>query len=104
MLSQSLDDILSMDPRRYDGLVMDTQGSELLVLKGASVALSGFKYIKTEAANFEMYKGAAREIDLVSYLKPRGFHLLRRDVFAKKPDRSGEVSDLLFERREVPSY
>lgn len=99
ILSQTLDDLLSMETRKYDGLVMDTQGSELLILNGASVALSGFKYIKTEAANFEMYKGAACENDLVSFLKPHGFHLLRRNVFAKKPDGSGEVSDLLFERR-----
>jgi FkbM family methyltransferase len=100
MVSQSLDDILAPDPLRYDALVMDTQGSELLILKGAGVALSGFKYIKTEAATFEMYKGAPYEADLVSFLKPRGFHLSRRDVFAKTPDGNGEVSDLLFERSD----
>jgi FkbM family methyltransferase len=98
MVSQSLDDILSTDTRQYDGLVIDTQGSELLILKGASVTLSRLKYIKTEAANFEMYKGAARESDLVSFLELHGFDLLRRFPFAKKPDGSGEVSDLLFER------
>lgn len=103
MVSQTLDEILLADPRRYDGLSIDTQGSELLILKGASGALSGFKYIKTEAANFEMYKGAACEADLVSYLRPRGFDLLRRDVIAKTPDQRREVSDLLFQRRDVPS-
>ena len=78
---------------------MDTQGSELL--QGASTALAGFRYIKTEAADFELYKGAATEMDLVSFLKPRGFRLLRRDVFARTPDGTGECADMLFERVAV---
>jgi FkbM family methyltransferase len=100
IITESLDEILSSDSRKYDGLVMDAQGSELLILKGAIMALSGLKYIKTEAANFEMYKGGAYEHELVSYLKEHGFHLRSRNVFAKTPDRRGEVSDLLFERRK----
>ena len=98
LLTRTLDEILSADARHYDGLVMDTQGSELLILQGASSALAGFRYIKTEAADFELYKGAATEMDLVSFLKPRGFRLVRRDVFARTPDGTGECSDMLFER------
>ena len=41
----------------YDALAIDTQGSELLVLKGAGEALRNFRYIKTEAADFEAYRG-----------------------------------------------
>ena len=54
LTSQTLGDILSKDGGRFDGLVMDTQGSELLVLKGAEPRLSQFNYIKTEAANFRV--------------------------------------------------
>jgi len=45
-----------IDLSRYDTLIMDTQGSELLVLKGAGNLLTKFKFIKTEAADFEAYK------------------------------------------------
>ena len=39
-----------------NALVLDTQGTELLILKGAEPILKHFKYIKTEAADFELYK------------------------------------------------
>ena len=35
----------------YQAIVMDTQGSELLVLKGATRSLGQFKFIRTEAAD-----------------------------------------------------
>ena len=45
----------------WDALVMDTQEPELLILKGAEPMLSQFKYIKTEAADFESYVGGTTE-------------------------------------------
>lgn len=43
----------------YDSLVLDTQGSELLIIKGAGDYLNKFKYIKLEVADFNAYDGAA---------------------------------------------
>lgn len=40
----------------YDALVMDTQGSELLVLKGAAPILHTFNFIKTEVTDFEFLR------------------------------------------------
>ena len=60
LLSQTLPSALAgagIDVVGYDALVMDTQGSELSVLRGASDLLKGFRYIKTEATDFESYKG-----------------------------------------------
>jgi FkbM family methyltransferase len=54
--SHTLDTLLqvhSIDPAGYDALVMDTQGSELLVLKGSTRLLPRIKFIKTEAADFQ---------------------------------------------------
>ena len=62
-----------LDPTGYDALVLDTQGSELLVLKGAESLLGGFKFIKTEASDFEAYKGGCLLADIQSYLNARGF-------------------------------
>lgn len=97
--SQTLADILERDGGQFDGLVMDTQGSELLVLKGAEARLSQFRYIKTEAANFEAYKGCTTVDEITAFLGPRGFRLLRQDVFATTPDGRGAYSDLVFKQR-----
>src|SRR5262249_9138921 len=82
---------------QYDALVLDTQGSELLILKGAETLLPNFRYVKSEAADCELYKGAATADKLEEFLKSRGFRLRRRVPFAWHPKR-GQVSDLLFER------
>ena len=37
-------------------MVIDTQGSELLILQLAVTILGGFNYIQVEAANFEAYR------------------------------------------------
>jgi len=46
-----------IDPAQYDALIMDTQGSELLVLRGAEPILRTFNYVKMEIADFEAYAG-----------------------------------------------
>jgi FkbM family methyltransferase len=82
----------------YDALAFDTQGSEILVLKGAAPILTGFKWIKTEAADFESYRGGTTINELIDYLKPFGFHLWRRNRFAEHPA-GGAYYDALFKRR-----
>lgn len=56
----SLLDEIGAGPRDYDALVMDTQGSELLVLKGARKLLNRIRYVKTEAADFSLIQAAPR--------------------------------------------
>lgn len=65
----------------YDALVVDTQGSELLVLRGAEPILHAFKYIKTEAADFESYRGCCRLDDIGAYLGGNGFVEVSRHCF-----------------------
>ena len=62
-----------IDPLMYDGLVLDTQGSELLVLMGALPILSGFKYIKVEVADFEAYAGGCQLKDIEAFMKLHGY-------------------------------
>ena len=81
----------------YDALVLDTQGSELLVLKGAPELLAGFKYIRTEAADFEPYKDCATVVSIHQYLLGFGFKLTRQDKFAQRRA-GGTYFDVLFER------
>ncbi len=85
------------DASRYDALVMDTQGSELLVLRGAEPLLGGLRYIKAEAPDFESYKGCCRLEDLDGFLGAHGF----RQIFKTRFPVSAEGKnyyDVVYER------
>ena len=86
-----------VDMSRYDALVLDTQGSELLVLKGAAPLLPYFRYIKAEAADFESYAGCCKVEDIDSLLMRFGFVKRRQDRFASK-DGIGSYYDVLYKR------
>lgn len=63
--SISIDTMMRMHdllPGRYQALVLDTQGSELLVLKGAKLLLEAIRIVKTEAADFEAYRDARKSM------------------------------------------
>ena len=68
-------------------LVIDTQGSELLVLKGALPILHHFKYIQTEVPDFEAYKGCCQLKDLQFFLVGLGYQEISRHQFATHPRR-----------------
>jgi FkbM family methyltransferase len=69
----------------YDALVLDTQGSEMLVLRGAQELLGGFQFIKAEVADFESYKGCCRLPEMDAFLTQHGFHrVLAKKFWVKK--------------------
>ena len=84
-----------VDMTRYDALVMDTQGSELLVLKGAEPLLSRFAYIKTEVPDFEAYEGCVQLAELGAWLAARGFAESARNRFATRAA-GGHYYDVVF--------
>ena len=89
-----------VDLLRYDVLAMDTQGSELLVLRGAEPVLGCFKFIKTEAPDFEAYTGCAKLEDIERYLNERGYVELARHRFASRP-RGGNYYDVIYVLRST---
>jgi FkbM family methyltransferase len=84
-----------IDVTRYDTLVMDTQGSELLVLKGAEPVLGQFRFIKTEVPDFEAYAGCAQLEDIERFLRQRGYAELARHRFASRPG-GGNYFDVVY--------
>ena len=86
-----------IDMTRYNALVLDTQGSELMVLKGASTLLPYLKYIKTEAADFESYSGCCKVEDIDQFLSRFGYVKLRQDMFATKAG-IGSYYDVIYKR------
>ena len=89
-----------IDPSVYDALVMDTQGSELLVLKGAIPLLENFEYIKTEVADFEAYKQCCQLADIEMFLSEYGYREYARKAIAQHP-RGGGYYDVVY--RKGPS-
>jgi FkbM family methyltransferase len=84
-----------IDTFKYDALVMDTQGSELLVLKGAVPILQNFIYIKTEVPDFESYTGCCQLSDIASFLAHHGYREFSRYKFAKHPN-GGSYYDIVY--------
>ena len=85
-----------LDLDRYDGLVIDTQGAELLVLKGFGEHLRRFRLVVAEAADFEMYAGAATHEQLCDFMAAAGFGVRSIEVFKTDPS-VGSVYDIVFE-------
>ncbi len=81
----------------YDALVMDTQGSELLVLRGAIPLLKGFRYIQTEVADFEAYKNCCRLEDIESFLSKYGYREHARKTNALHPQ-GGGYYDIVYKK------
>jgi FkbM family methyltransferase len=73
-----------VDLAKYDALVMDTQGSELLVLQGAVDILPRFKFIKTEVADFESYNGCCKLSEMDDFLRLQGFRRVATARFTHK--------------------
>lgn len=92
--------LADIDLAQYDAMVLDTQGSELLILQSAATILAGFNYIKVEAANFEAYRNCATVDAINAFLRNHGFRLLAKDVQFRRAA-GGEYFELLFGRRIV---
>lgn len=82
----------------YDALIMDTQGSELLVLKGAAPVLHAFRFIKTEVSDFESYAGCCQLKDIDSFVKQHGFKEISRQKFAQHA-KGGSYYDVVYEKK-----
>lgn len=83
---------------KYQALIVDTQGSELLVLKGAGNLLRKFKYIKVEAADFESYTGCCQVSDIERFLKKNGFKEFCREKLLSW-ENIGSYYDILYKRK-----
>ena len=101
MTTSTLPSVLAaagLDIARYNGLVMDTQGSELLVLQGAESMLHRFDIVKTVAADFEAYKDCCQLRELGDFMAAHGFDEVARRRFPKlEPGQA--YYDVVFRRR-----
>jgi len=86
-----------IDPAQYDALIMDTQGSELLVLRGAESILRNFKYVKLEIADFEAYAGCCQLPEMEAFMTRHGYREFSRHSVVTRPA-GGSYYDIVYER------
>ncbi len=72
-----------IDLSLYDGLVLDTQGTELQILKGAASLLPRLRLVKIEAPDFEAYERCCTINQLSAFMKASGFREDLRVPFRK---------------------
>lgn len=98
LTSKRLDEQFSKEAlSKFDHWVIDVQGAELDVLKGAGDLLSVCNSIDVEVSRREIYVGAAIYSEIVDYLTSRGFVQIWEA-------RSGEHMDVLFIKRNGSDF
>lgn len=97
----SLDEFTS---QKVDFLKLDTQGTELEILKGAENLLNNNKIsvIKTEFSNIPVYKNQCTFSEIDSYLKANGFILIDCIYYPDTIYQSGKTSLLPISLNEQP--
>jgi FkbM family methyltransferase len=78
---------IQLDLTSNNSIVLDTQGSELLILKGAIPLLSRMAYVKTEVPDFEAYLGCPMLPEFTSFMKEQGFRLVSKRPLANSTSR-----------------
>jgi FkbM family methyltransferase len=87
----------TIDVPHLDMLVIDAQGAELRVLRGAIETLSRMKFVQVETADFELYDGCARLSEIDAFMREHGFKEMSRASFSPRPD-IGQCYEVLYER------
>lgn len=83
--------------REFAAIVLDTQGSELEILKGAASILPHFRFIKVEVPDFEAYKSCCQIGDLTAFMSSNNFHERSRHLIKHAPG-VGNYFDIIYER------
>lgn len=93
----TLDRLLaSLDLSRFDELVIDTQGYELEVLRGARKTLRGIDRMRIEVNTAEVFEGCPLVGDIDAHLAPLGFTRTDTDLYSEGG--MGAWGDAIYER------
>ncbi len=92
-----------IDQTIYDALVLDVQGSELLVLKGAARYLDKFKFVRAEACNFPLYAGGCEVKDLDEFFASKGWERTVTWMYAGATNpKVRQIYEALYQKKIAP--
>ena len=101
--SHTLDTIMDIEHINladYDGLVLDTQGAELMVLNGARRVLRNMQMVRVEVADFEAYVGCPNPEQIGCFLESFGLKESTRVSFPVLRS-GGSYYDIAYVKNEV---
>jgi FkbM family methyltransferase len=75
MNTKKLDDVVS---QTYDFIKIDTQGSELDIMKGGKKTIDAAKYVLIETSIIEYNENAPLKEEIVNYMSSIGFNLFKK--------------------------
>jgi len=87
-----------LDVSKFQALVLDTQGSELLVLQGSLPILHNFKFVKTEVPDFESYEGCCQLSDINFFMNQYGYKEFSKRKFASRKG-IGNYFDVVYKKQ-----
>ena len=90
----------SIDLGRFDALILDTQGSELRILRGAADLLTNFRFIKAEVPDFESYGGCCQISELSAFMLSKNFREYSRIPFMHSSG-VGTYFDVIYKRQRL---
>lgn len=91
--------IEKIDIYKYQTLIIDTEGSELLILKGAKELLPHFKFIKLEVADFALFQENVGSQKIRKFLNKFNFIEIKRTEIYKNS--LGRVFDILYFNKNI---
>ena len=92
----------NIDLSKFDMLLLDTQGSELLVLKGGEPLLRNFRFVQIEVADFEAYQGCCKLDEVEAFMARQGFVECHRKRTSTHPNGS-QYYEITY-GRELPGF
>lgn len=89
-----------LDKRKFQALTLDTQGTELHVLRGARQVLPHIKIAEIEGTDFEAYKGGATISEISAFMAGEGFEKIGKEgqCFAEPESGLGMCYNVLYKR------
>ena len=110
LTTSTLDDVVaglvSAGKAEWDGLDylgIDTQGSELDILRGAPEVLKHVNSVYTEVSLGDLYAGSCSVYDLFDFLRPLGFHPYSLSIGALSWGDALFIRQTLVERHRSPA-
>ena len=82
-------------------LLVDTQGTELQVIKGLEEYLCNFEYIIAESQDYELYQNQSLTNEIEAFLLSSGFSLVKKESWDYNMSRSKNCYELIFKKITV---
>lgn len=92
-------DAICKNSDNITAIKLDTQGTELEILKGAEHVLSNTQYILTEMNNHQLYRGGCQYYQVDEYLRERGFKLMDLIITYRDQGRLSEYDAIYVNRK-----